>query len=140
MTEEKRPTVEEVKAMIGKVNKETMVMDASRVRAFCQAIGDTNPRWQEFVHPGFLTNANMSSGISGLGIPWPYKRIVAAGADWEFYKPIKIGDTITTTHEFTELQDKGSDKGPRVLMISKSKHVNQKGELVALSTGRVMSY
>ena len=140
MTEEKRPTVEEVIAMIGKSDTETMVMDASRVQAYVQAVSDDNPRWKEYVPPAFLTNANMSSGISGLGIPWPYKRIVAAGADWEFYKPIKIGDVITTTHEFTEVQDKGKPDAPKVLMISKSRHVNQNGELVALSTGRVMSY
>ena len=61
MTEEKRPTVEEVKAMIGKSDTESMVMDASRVAAYVQAVSDDNPRWKKEVPPAFLTNANMSS-------------------------------------------------------------------------------
>jgi len=133
-------TFEEVKAMLGKTSEEKMTIEPSMVRAFCNAIGDTNPRWQKEVPTGYLTNANVSSGIGMLGIPMPYKRMVAAGADWEFYKPIMIGDTITTTHEFKELLDKSSEKGVRALLISHSRHVNQKGELVALSIGKVMSY
>lgn len=69
----------------------------------------------------------------------PYKKGVAAGADWEFYKPIKIGDVITTTHEFADMQDKSTDKGKRFLIIFKSKHTNQNGELVAVSTNSVFT-
>jgi hypothetical protein len=39
-----------------------------------------------------------------------------------------------------ELEEKASDKGPRALMVYKSSHKNQKGELVAVSTNTIMSY
>ena len=133
-------TMEEIKAMIGKKKEEVLEIDRTMVRNFCQAIGDTNPRWDNFAPPGIITNAMISSGIGQLGIPFPFKRIVAAGADWEFYKPIKIGDTITTTHEFVDLVDKSSDKGPRALLVAKSSHRNQHGDLVAVTIGNVMSY
>ena len=84
--------------------------------------------------------SNWFEGAMLLGVPLPFKRSVAGGADWEFFKPIKKGDIIHTVHEFSELQDKTSDKGPRALMVYKSTHKNQKGEVVAISTNTIMSY
>ena len=141
MTEEKLPTLEEVRAMVGRKTTEVVLeIDQNMVRAFCRCIGDPETKWREKAPPGFLTTAMISSGRRVLEIPVPYKRMVDAGADWEFYKPIHPGDIITTAHEFTGIQDKSSEKGPRALMIFKSTHKNQKGELVAVSTSRLMSY
>ena len=140
MTEAKKPTLEEIRKMIGKKKEEVLEIDRSLIRAYCQAIGDPSPRWRDTVPPGFLTTVVLSGSVLALNIPFPFKRGVAAGADWDYYKPIKVGDVITTTHEFAEIQDKSSEKGPRVLIIFKSTHKNQKGEVVATSTNSVMSY
>jgi len=140
MTQEKKITLEDVKAMIGKKKEEKLEIDRSLIRAYCQSIGDRSPRWQDTAPPGLLTTVLLSGSVVALSIPLPYKRGVAAGADWEYFKPIKVGDVITTTHEFAEIQDKGGEKGPRVLIIFKSTHKNQKGEVVATSTNSVMSY
>ena len=140
MTEEKRPTLEEVKAFIGKKKEETLEIDKSMIRLFCQCIGDTNPKWQDTAPPGLVTTAMISGGALAIEVPRPYKRSVAAGADWEFHKTIKPGDAITTTHEFAEVQDRSSEKGPRVLLIYKSTHRDQKGDVVAVSTNSIMSY
>ena len=120
--EEKRPTWEETTALIGKKKEEVLEIDKSMLRAFCQCIGDPNPKWQDKAPPGFLTAAMFSAG--GPAIPPPYRRRVDAGGDWEFYKPIKPGDIITTIREFAEVQDKSSEKGPRALLIFKSTHKN----------------
>ena len=140
MTEEKRPTLEEIRARIGEKREEVVEVDKSMIRAFCQCIEDPNPRWQDVAPPGFLTTVKMSGGAVAIDIPEPYKRKVAAGGEWEFYKPIKPGDIITTSHEFSDIQDKSSEKGKRALMIFKSTHKNQKGEVVAVTTGTTMSY
>jgi hypothetical protein len=140
MAGEKKTTVEEIRARIGEKKEEVLEIDKSMIRAFCECIGDKNPKWRDVAPPGFITNAKVSSGGVALGIPMPYKRIVAAGGEWEFYKPIKVGDKITTVHEFHDMLDKGSEKGPRVLIVYKSTHKNQKGEVVAVTTANVMSY
>lgn len=140
MAEEKRPTLEEIRTRIGEKKEHVLEIDKSMVRAFCECIGDKNPKWRDVAPPGMFTNAGISSAGVALGIPAPYKRIVAAGGDWEFYKPMKAGDIITTTHEFHDILDKGSEKGPRVLMVFKSTHKNQNGEVVAVTTANVMSY
>lgn len=140
MTEEKLPTFEEIKAMVGKKKEVVIEIDKNMIREYCRSVGDANPKWQNVVPPGFCITAMFSSAQASLGIPAPYKRRVDAGGDWGIFKPIKPGDTITTTHEFTDILDKTSEKGPRALVVFKSTHVNQNGEVVAISTGRGMSY
>ena len=133
-------SLDEVKTYLGKKREETMEIDGTVIRAFCECIGDPNPMWKDTAPPGLVTAAMISSGAMLIGVPLLYKRSVAGGADWEFFKPIKKGDTIHTTHEFSELQEKASDKGPRLLMVYKSSHKNQKGELVAVSTNTIMNF
>ena len=140
MAEEKLPTFEEVRAMVGRKKEVVLEIDQNMVRAFCRCIGEPESKWRKEAPPGFLTTGMMSGGRKATEIPVPYRRTVDAGADWEFHKPIEVGDIITTVHEFTDIQDKSSEKGPRALMIFKSTHKNQKGELVAVSTGRLMSF
>ncbi len=133
-------TQDEVKSYLGKSIQENMEIDGTVIRQFVECIGDTNPIWKDTAPPGLVTTAMISSGAMLIGVPLLHKRSVAGGADWEFFKPIKKGDVITTTHEFSELQDKGSEKGPRLLMIYKSSHKNQRGELVAVSTNTIMNF
>jgi hypothetical protein len=141
MTERKLATLDEVRSFIGKKREESMEIDGTVIRSYCECIEDQNPKWKEGIAPpGLVTTAMISSGAMLLGVPLPYNRSVAGGADWEFLKPIKKGDKIDTSHEFVELQDKSSDKGPRALMVYRSTHKNQKGEIVAISTNTIMTY
>jgi acyl dehydratase len=140
MAEGKLATLDEVKAYIGRKIEESMEIDGTVIKTFCECIGDPNPIWKETAPPGLVTTAMISSGAMLIGVPLPYKRSVAGGADWEFFKPIRKGDKIFTSHEFAELQEKSSDKGPRALMVYKSTHKNQRGEVVAISTNTIMSY
>lgn len=141
MTERKLATLDEVRSYIGKKREESMEIDGTVIRSYCECIADQNPKWKEGIAPpGLVTTAMISSGAMLLGVPLPYKRSVAGGADWEFLKPINKGDKIDTSHEFIELQDKSSDKGPRALMVYRSTHKNQKGEIVAISTNTIMTY
>ncbi|RLC95087.1 MAG: hypothetical protein DRI39_00985 [Chloroflexi bacterium] len=136
----KTGTMEEIRALQGKKAEESMQIDRHMIRLLCDCIGDHSPRWKDTAPPAMIITAMVSGGAMSLGIPIPYKRSVAAGADWDFFKPIKAGDTLYTTHEFYEVQDKSSEKGPRALMVYKSTHKNQNGELVAISTNTIMSY
>ena len=133
-------TLDEVKTYLGKKREETMEIDGTVIRAFVECIGDPSPAWKNTAPPGLVTTAMISSGAMLIGVPLLYKRSVAGGADWEFFKPINKGDVINTTHEFSALEEKSSDKGPRLLMVYKSSHRNQKGELVAVSTNTIMNF
>jgi len=77
----------------------------------------------------------------GEGVPmeWPYPGIVDGGGEWEFFKPIRPGDVLTAVNELANVEDKSSEKGKRLLISMKTVLTNQRGELVATSTGRVMN-
>jgi len=139
MAEEKKPTLEELRALIGVRGGETAVeVDKSIIRSLCNCIGDPSPKWRDIAPPSLLLGARFLG--EGVKITWPYAGLVDAGAEYEFYKPIKPGDVITTTSELADVQDKSSAKGPRALISFKATHKNQKGEVVAISTSKVMSF
>ena len=132
-------SIEELKAVIGQKGAPTTYeIDKSMIRLFCDAIGDKNPKWKEVMPPGFLTAA-MFIGEGPITPAWPYPGIVDAGLELEVFKPIKPGDTITIVNELYNIEDKSSEKGKRLLVSFKSTIKNQRGEIVAASTGRVMN-
>ncbi len=140
MAQFQQGSLDEIKALQGKKIEESMGIDQHMINLYCQCIEDSSPKWRGTAPPGLITTAMISGGALALGIPLPHQRSVAAGADWEFIKPVNAGDTLHTTHEFYEIQDKSSEKGPRALMVYKSTHKNQNDEVVAVSTNTIMSY
>lgn len=132
-------SVEEMKAVIGQKGVPTTYeIDKSMIRRFCDAIGDKNPKWKEVMPPGLLAAA-MFMGQGPTMPPWPYPGIVDAGIELEVFKPIKPGDTITIVNELHDVEDKSSERGKRLLISFRSSVRNQRGEVVAASTGRVMN-
>jgi len=113
MADIKFASMDEVRTYLGKKREEEIEIDGTVIRAYCECIGDPNPKWKATAPPGLVTTAMVSSGAMLLGVPLPFKRSVAGGADWEFFKPIRKGDVIHTSHEFSELQDKTSSTSRR---------------------------
>ncbi len=131
-------TVEDLKAMVGKHGSEVKFkIDKSMIRLLCDTLGDDISRWKDVTPPGMLTEV-MFVG-EGTHIDWPYPGIVDAGAEWNFFKPIKVGDEISVVNSLDGVEDKSSEKGKRLLITFKSTLTNQKGEMVATSIGRVMN-
>ena len=131
--------LDEFKALIGKQGKPTVYeVDRTMIKRYCDTLGDNSPKWNDRMPPGMLTCA-MFMGEGVATPPWPYPGIVDAGLELEFMKPITAGDTITIVNEFANVEDKSSERGKRVLFSMKSIAKNQKGEVVATSTGRVMN-
>jgi len=132
-------SIEALKAVIGQKGPPTTYeIDKSMIRRFCDAIGDKNPKWKEVMPPGLLAAA-MLMGQGAMTPPWPYPGIVDAGLELECFKPIKPGDTITIVNELHNVEDKSSERGKRLLVSFRSTIKNQRGEVVAASTGRVMN-
>ena len=131
-------SVEELKALVGSKGEPTVYqIDPSMLRLYADTIGEKNPKWQQYVHPGLLAAAM----FMGQGVPmqFPDPGIVDAGLELQIFKPIKLGDTITITNELFSVEDKSSEKGKRLLISMKSNIKNQNGEEVAASIGRVMN-
>lgn len=131
-------TIEELQALIGKHGGESkFTIDKSMVRLFCDTLGEDVSKWKGVVPPGLMTSAIFVG--EGVKMEWPYPGIVDAGADWEFLKPIKVGDELTVVNALSGVEDKSSEKGKRILFSMTSNITNQRGELVIKSTGRIMN-
>ena len=101
--------MDEMKKYSGNKGKPTVFeIDKTMIKRYCEAIGDPNPKWHDRLPPGMLTAA-MLMGEGAQMPPFPYPGIVDAGGEWEFFKPIKAGDTITVVNEFTGVDDKSNE-------------------------------
>lgn len=122
----------------GKGKPSVFEIDRNMVKRYCEAIGDPSPVWGNTFPPGLLTAA-MLMGEAAAMPQFPYPGIVDAGGDWEYFKPIKVGDKITVVNEFTGVEDKSNEKRKMLLFTMKSTYTNQSGEKVATAGGRVMN-
>jgi acyl dehydratase len=131
--------MDEMKKFVGNKGKPTVFeIDKTMIKRYCEAIGDPSPVWRDRMPPGMLTAA-MLMGEGAQMPPFPYPGIVDAGGDWEYFKSIKAGDTITVVNEFTGTEDKSNDKRKMLLFHMKSTFTNQHKEVVAVASGRVMN-
>jgi acyl dehydratase len=131
--------MDEMKTFVGNKGKPTVFeIDRNMIKRYCEAIGDASPMWHDRLPPGMLTAA-MLMGEGAQMPPFPYPGIVDAGGDWEYFKPIKAGDSITVVNEFTGAEDKSNDKRKMLLFHMKSTFTNQHKEVVAVASGRVMN-
>jgi len=131
--------MDEMRKYVGNKGKPTVFeIDKTMIKRYCEAIGDSSPMWRDRMPPGMLTAA-MLMGEGAQMPPFPYPGIVDAGGEWEYFKPIKAGDTITVVNEFTGAEDKSNEKRKMLLFSMKSTFTNQRNEVVATSSGRVMN-
>jgi len=110
------------------------------LRHFADGIGDGNPLWRDaeyarktrygciMAQPNWLYSVFPTWVLQGL----PGVHAFHSGNDWDFYKPILVGDTITPECIFTGFQEKKSQFAGRMVMeYQQSRFYNQHGEMVA---------
>lgn len=112
------------------------------IRHWALGIGDDNPLWLEpdyaeatrwggVTAPGtflYAFDRVVSGYVSGL----PGIHAMFAGTDWNWYAPIRLGDTITAEPRLRDLRDlKSSFSGRSVLQTYRVPFHNQDGVLVS---------
>ncbi len=135
---------EELRDMLG-VDQEPHVfeVEAGHIQRFVEAVGDTNPLWtdKEFAAtthygapvapPTFLVDYGLIEvGDKLMGMECSLSRFVNGGTEIEIYKPMKVGDTITTVARIADLIEKEGKQGTLLLIIIEVVYTNQRGELV----------
>lgn len=135
--------VNEARSLIGvQLRRAPFNTEASRIAIvrFARGIGDRNPLWLEeeygrgtrwgcmIASPTWLYTVDdtvIAPKLRGI-------HTIYAGADWEFYRPARLGDTITSEAHLVDIQEKmGQFCGRMVLQVSEVIYRNQSGEPVA---------
>ena len=146
---------EEVTQFIGKsTGVRVFEVEKGAIRRFADAVDDPNPLYwdEEFARnsrygsiiapPGFfgwpsrqprgsaLTEESMA-GLSTALAQAGYPRVLDGGIEYEFFCPIRAGDTLAASTEIKEIRERKGSTGNMVFLIRETSYVNQNGDLAA---------
>ena len=143
------------------VDSSVFEVEKEPIRRFADAVGDMNPLyWDEeyarrsrygsiIAPPGFIS----SLWFSGRSVEWGpkerpsealgppalmtalvqagYKRILDTGIDYDFFQPVKAGDTISLTCIVKDIMERSGKEGKSAFLITETTYKNQSGLVVA---------
>lgn len=135
------------RSMIGKSGKPfTMPIERGKVREFARAIRDPNPAYFDPdvakkecggipVPPTFLmTSTFWQSQESIPSLSFDLRRILHGEQEFEFLKPIFVGDTLSAVTRVADVYEKEGGRGGKMtFLVMETAYRNQKGEKVALA-------
>ena len=150
----------EVEKLIGKAG-DVVVFEVEKeaIRRFADSVGDPNPLyWDEeyarnstygsiIAPPGFISSpwfgrpkrGTPSSGGKEelrdvlLKAGYTNPAAVDAGIEYDFYRPVRAGDTIAATATIKDVIEREGRTGKMAFAITETTYVNQNGDLVAKS-------
>ena len=150
MTQESAITPE-MKAAIGVESEpRTSEVETGAIIKFAEAIGDTNPIYNEeaaarqsryggmIAPPTFLRSIN--PGPLKVEFRSPYTANLDGGSEWEYFEPIRPGDRITVTTKIADLYERAGRLGNMLFMVRETNYVNQFGNTVAKQRTTVINY
>lgn len=147
MVEESWITDEMRKEIGSLLNVVVTEVERGAIRRFCKATGDENPLWQDedyargtnyggtVVPSGYLITMQMED----TPIPYlaSYFRHLAAkggmdvGGEWEFFRQVRPGDTITVDRKLADFYEKRGSLGQMLFVVFETTYRNQRDEIVA---------
>jgi peroxisomal enoyl-CoA hydratase 2 len=140
------------KSIIGKTGKPfTVPIEWSKVREFARAIRDPNPLYFDPalakkecggipVPPTFLQVAAFWMGEDSMPTAnFDLRRILHGEQDFEFLKPVFVGDVLTGISRIADVYEKeGGRGGKMIFMVTEIEYKNQTGETVAFARGTLV--
>lgn len=155
-------STEELQKKIGTEGKPvTLEIDKGLIRRYVEAVGDTNPLWQDveyarstryggIIAPPWLLCALMAtfpivsqSKTLPSAVPevtLPREHILDGGGEWEFFLPLSVGDTITSRTRLANVFERQGRIGLMLFFVYETSYTNQRGELVARSSSTLINY
>ena len=159
---EKEVSVEELKKKIGtEAEPITFEIEKGLIRRFVEAVGDTNPLWQDEEHakktkyggiiaPPFLLCAAMTLHphppepkkvpLMVPGVLMPREHALDGGGEWEFFLPLKLGDTVTSCTRLANVFEREGKAGKMLFFVYETTYTNQRDEVIARSSSTLINY
>ncbi len=142
--------IKELKSRIGSYFKLTFggstEVTPDSIRHFAIGSGDFNPLWLDekyakktkwsgiIAPPCYLYSVIYATGMKAGGLSGVHA--FHSGNNWEWYKPVSVGDTITGTYQLKDVVEKPSQFSKRIVIVyAEIKYFNQLDELVAKTLG-----
>jgi len=129
----------------------TFPVDRSKLAELARAFGDGDPAWHDpdaAAAAGFdavptpptvtvLADHWRSGGVAGLveAIGADLARVLHGEAEWEYRKPVRMGDILTSRQRVSNVtQRQGRRGGTMTLIAIETEFTNQRGELAVRRT------
>lgn len=159
---EKLLTFEDMQQYVGTEAKpHVLQVEREIVRRFLEAVQDSNPLWSDddyarntrfggtIVPPhifcAIMTIAGCSPATGQVPlpvpeVPLPRENVLEGEEQWEFFAPLRLGDTITSRVRLADVKHREGRLGEMFILTYEAETVNQHGELVAKSTNTLVNY
>ncbi len=144
---------EEMKQCIGMVDPPTVYdVEKGAIRRYAEAVGDDNPLYRDdeyaakskygsiIAPPGFFGWAVSTSPMGGAigkaitaALNAGFFRILDAGKSYEFFLPVREGDTLIGSPQIDDIAEKEGKSGSMYIISFKTTYMNQNGDVVANS-------
>lgn len=146
-----------IKAMIGREDSFTSreEIGLATIKRFAKAIGDPNPlycdeeyaresRFKEIIAPPtliFELNHNLGGDVAEedggytdkVSLPPPFDMVIRGGNEYEFLRPCRVSDRITTRRKIAQIYEKKGKRSPLIFVICEISYFNQRGEVLAIN-------
>ena len=142
---------EELSQYVGKIDPPHIrEVERGAIRRYADALGNENPLYYEeeyakksrygciIAPPGFFGWSSAavptSEGIIGLMtalINSGYYRILDGGMSYEFFLPVRAGDTLIASPKVKDISAKEGKSGVMMICEFETTYLNQNGDLVA---------
>lgn len=150
---------DEIKALVGQMT-EPMIMEVERgaIRRFAEAIDDPNPlytdveyaknsRYGEVICPvgffGWPIKGNPLEKMMGMLMPAMLKaglfRILDGGVDYEYFLPIRAGETLTAYAKIADIREREGKSGKMLFLTVEQTYLNQNGDMVARTQATIIA-
>ena len=145
--------VEELRRFIGTTTAPGInEVERGAIRRYAEAVGDPNPlhtnveyakksRYKELICPpgffGWPSRVNtaameMMAPVFETVFKAGLVRILDGGVDYDFFLPVRAGDTLAWYARFVDVKEReGKAGGKMVFLTMEISYLNQKGDLVA---------
>ena len=146
---------DEVKQFIGRgAGVRMFEVEKGAIRRFADAVDDPNPLYRDdeyarnssygsiIAPPGFFgwpsrlprgapltaeSTADLGMALAKAG----YLRVLDGGMEYEFFSPIRAGDTLAASSVIKEIREREGSTGKMVFLIMETTYTNQNGDVVA---------
>ncbi|MBI2872682.1 MAG: MaoC family dehydratase N-terminal domain-containing protein [Chloroflexi bacterium] len=141
----------EVRQWVGRESEPvTLEVERGAIRKFAEAIGDSNPLFNDEAaarrtrYGGMIAPPTFLRSVPLPKLPLPempnLRRILDGGSDWEYFQPVWPDDRITAVTRLENVRERRSRLGPMLFTTLKTTYTNQFGQVAATQTSTLIFY
>jgi acyl dehydratase len=140
---EKSFVTQELRDLLGKETPSLILeVEKGNIRRWSEAVGDKNPLWTDedyarrssfggiVAPPTFLIDRAIVPLADQIIAMKDSTNFINGGTEIEYFRPIHVGDTLTTTARLVDIKEKTGSAGTLVILLLDMTYKNQKGEIV----------